>query len=149
MTRTLAQSPPSVEIGTSQWTDPFWSAARQRRLVAPKCAGCGKFRMPPTPFCPRCRSQQIEWIALSGRGTVYSYTVVVKAPLPEMEARTPYAPAVIELADADGVRLISNIVNAYVDEIRVGLDVDVVWDTQPGGLVVPRFELSKDREGTT
>ena len=141
MTAELSKSPPPVEIGKSQWTEPFWAAAREHRLVAPKCGSCGTFRMPPTPFCPNCRSQEIDWIGLSGKGLNYSYTVIVKSMLPEMDDCIPYIPAVIELPDADGVRLISNIVNVRPDRVRIGQEVSVVWDSYDDGTVVPRFEL--------
>jgi len=149
MTQQFSKNPPPVEIGSSQWTRPFWDAARQQKLVAPRCVACGTFRMPPTPFCPRCRSQEIDWVTLSGRGLVYSYTVVVKAILPGMEDCIPYMPAVIELPDASGVRLISNIVDADPAHIRIGQTVQVVWHTLPDGEVVPRFKCCAAQEDMT
>ena len=67
--------------------------------------------MPPTPFCPICHSQVLLWEPLSGRGAVFSYTIVAHAILPEMQSHLPYVPAVISLEGADGVRLISNVVD--------------------------------------
>jgi uncharacterized OB-fold protein len=142
MTRILSKSPPPIEIGTSKWTEPFWNAAREYRLVAACCGTCGRFRMPPTPFCPHCRSQEIDWIELSGRGIVYSWTVVVKPMLPGMDDRVPYVPAVIELPDAAGVRLVSNIVDADLEQISIGQEVKVKWETWPDGTVVPMFEIT-------
>jgi uncharacterized protein len=97
--------------------------------------------MPPTPFCPNCRSQAIHWVTLSGRGTVYSYTVVTRAVLAGMDEFLPYVPAVISLPDAGAVRLVSNVVDAPVAEIRVGSEVQVVWEDAPEGVVLPRFVL--------
>ena len=64
-----------VRISTSAVTEPFWRAAQQRKLVACRCVDCGRFRMPPTPFCPHCQSKHVEWPALAGNGTVYSFAV--------------------------------------------------------------------------
>jgi uncharacterized OB-fold protein len=143
MTRLIAQRPPTAGfvLSTNQWTQPFWDAAREHRLVAARCAECGRFRMPPTPFCPNCRSQAIQWTTLSGLGTVYSYTVVSRAMLAGMDECLPYVPAVISLPDAGGVRLVSNVVDAPIEEIRVGREVRVVWDDAPEGAVLPRFAL--------
>ena len=138
---TLAKRPPPelFKLSTNSWTKPFWDAATRHVLVCAQCRACGVFRMPPTPFCPACQSQAIDWPALSGRGNVYSYTVVERAIFPGMEGHLPYVPAVIELEGAPGVRLISNVVDAHVEQIAVGLAVAVVWDDHPHGVAVPRF----------
>jgi hypothetical protein len=45
-------------------TQPFWDAAKQNRLVAPKCVSCGTFRLPPSPFCFECQHRDVEWVGL-------------------------------------------------------------------------------------
>ncbi|TKT74502.1 OB-fold domain-containing protein [Aquamicrobium sp. LC103] len=127
------------ELITDQWTGPYWDAARRHVLTVPKCASCGKFRMPPTPFCPHCLSQEIEWPELSGGGTIYSYTVVTRAIIPQMETTLPYVPALVELPDAPGVRLVTNIVDVPVSEIKVGQAVKVRWHDRRDGVTVPCF----------
>lgn len=143
MTALIAKRPPAVlfQLSTDQWTQPFWDAASRRQLSVPSCAACGVFRMPPTPFCPACQSQAIRWVELSGRGTVYSYSVVSRAILPDMDDCLPYVPAVIELEGAGGVRLISNVVDVPVDAIVIGASVRVIWD-DISGVTVPRFTLA-------
>ena len=142
----IAQRPPPelFKLSTNRWTQPFWDATKQHRLVAPQCGSCGSFRMPPTPFCPSCQSQSIEWIVLSGRGSVYSYTIVERGIVPGMEAHLPYVPAVIELDGAPGVRLISNVVDVDVADIHVGMAVAVVWDDHANGVAVPRFKALRN-----
>jgi uncharacterized OB-fold protein len=98
----------------------------------------GHSRSAPPPFRPRCHSQLAVWEPLSGRGTVFSYTVITQAILPEMQAHLPYVPAVISLDGADGARLISNVVDVPVASVAVGMQVAVVWDAV-NGIVVPRF----------
>ncbi len=138
----IAKRPPPelFKLSTNAWTQPFWDATARHVLVVAQCAGCGRFRMPPTPFCPHCQSQAIDWRTLSGRGTVYSYTVVERAILPGMDAHLPYVPAVVELEGAGGARLISNVVEVEVADMRIGMAVQVVWDDVPDiGVAVPRF----------
>lgn len=127
------------ELVTDRWTEPFWDAARRHVLTAPKCASCGTFRMPPTPFCPHCLSQEVEWPELSGQGTVYSFTVVNRAIIPAMEATLPYVPAIVELPDAPGVRLVSNIVDVPVSSIAIGQAVRLRWHDRADGVSVPCF----------
>jgi uncharacterized OB-fold protein len=143
----IAKRPPDalVHIVVDRWTEPFWAAAGEDRLTCAQCGNCSRFRMPPSPFCPYCRSQQLDWRSLPGTGTVYSFTVVERAVLPGSEDNIPYVAAVIALDGAEPARLISNIVDSDVDAIRIGARVRVVFDHLPDGQSVPRFVLSEDR----
>lgn len=136
----IAKRPPDslFHFSADRFTQPFWDAAAKHCLTVCKCDECGHYRMPPTPFCPRCHSQLAVWEPLSGRGAVFSYTVVRQAILPEMQAHLPYVPAVISLEGAEGARLISNVVDVPVASVAVGMQVAVVWDAV-NGVVVPRF----------
>lgn len=139
----IAQRPPPelFKLSTNAWTQPFWDATQHHELLAARCADCGQVRMPPTPFCPCCQSQKIRWQSLSGRGEVYSYTIVERAILPGMEAHLPYVTAIITLDGADGARLISNLVDVDVAAVSVGMPVQVVWDDVPQvGVAIPRFK---------
>ncbi|MDE8654520.1 Zn-ribbon domain-containing OB-fold protein [Novosphingobium album (ex Liu et al. 2023)] len=137
----IALAPPTdlFRLETDRWTAPFWEAAAQGRLAVPRCGACGTFRLPPTPFCPACRSQALDWVTLSGRGTLYAFTVVRRAGLPGMEGHIPFVPAVVELPDADGARLVTNIVDTPIAEIRIGMSLALVWRRTADGTQVPRF----------
>jgi uncharacterized OB-fold protein len=137
----LAKRPPPdlFKLATNAWTQPFWDAAAQHRLVVAQCETCGTCRMPPTPFCPACQSQQIDWKTLSGLGEIYTYTIVDRAILPGMADHLPYVPAVITLEGGGGVRLISNVVDVALAELAIGMPVQVVWDDLREGVAVPRF----------
>jgi len=66
MARSKPNMPPDlVDLHPDPWTEPFWLAARDHRLVAPRCRFCGTFRMPPTGFCRKCRQQDVEWVDLA------------------------------------------------------------------------------------
>lgn len=141
MTKTLPKAPPEAlfTLETDQWTAPFWQAAAEGWLTAPCCADCGTFRMPPTPFCPVCRSQNLRWPRLSGEGRLYSFTVVARAIMPEMEPSIPYVPALVTLPDAGGVRLITNIVGTAIEDLRLDAPVRVVFHERSDGVVLPLF----------
>jgi uncharacterized OB-fold protein len=137
----IAHEPPTnlFALSTDRWTQPFWDAAAQQRLTACRCASCAKFRMPPTPFCPACRSQTVAWPTLSGHATLYSFTVVRRAGLPGMEAHIPFVPAIVALPDADGVRLVTNIIETPIAAIHIGMPLLVRWSHTSDGTVLPRF----------
>jgi uncharacterized OB-fold protein len=122
-------------------TLPFWQAAAEHRLVVQRCAGCGHMRLPPAPLCPECRSTDADWKQLSGRGEVYTYTIVHRPiaagqPLPTIIA-------VIALEDAGGVRLMSNLVGAAPEEVAIGLPVELVWEDMSAELAIPRFRPAR------
>jgi uncharacterized protein len=137
-TTTLATTIPGelVHIAVNKTTEPFWEAAKQRRLAAPQCADCGAFRMPPTPFCPHCQSPAVDWVELSGAATVYSFAVVHGFPgLPDLTL----VPAVVDLPDAPGARLVSNIVDVAPAEVTIGMPVRVDFSPIADGWLLPVF----------
>jgi len=140
----VSKAPPDslFELATDQWTEPYWQAAREHRLVWPTCTACGTGREMGAPFCHHCLSQEITWKPLSGRGTLYSYTVVRFPLIEAMNDCVPYVPAVIELEGAGGHRLISNVVGAPLDSLHVGAAVEITWHDRADGVTVARFALA-------
>jgi uncharacterized OB-fold protein len=122
------------------WTKPFWDAAAQRRLVAARCLECGQFRHPPTPFCPRCQSQKLDWPELSGDGSIYTFTIVRRLPIPDLPVRVPYVIAVVEPEDAPCIRFVGNIVECKLEDVRFGTAVEVAW-IESASRVVPHWRL--------
>jgi uncharacterized OB-fold protein len=131
-----------VKIAVDPSTEPFWRAARERRLVAPRCADCGTFRLPPTPFCPHCQSAAVAWTELSGLGIVYTFTVVSGFPgLPDITL----VPVVVDLPDAPGARLVSNVVGADPAAVSIGAGLTVDFHPVSDGWLLPVFRLA-DKE---
>jgi len=120
-------------------TRPFWEACRREELVIQRCTACTAFRHPPSPICWRCRSFDHRWERVSGRGTVFSHAIVHRAFLPDVEAHVPYTVVVVALDDADGVRVISNLLEAAPGQVAIGLRVEVVFEAVTADVTVPRF----------
>jgi len=138
----MARTPPTslVDLHPDASTEPFWIAASEHRLVCARCADCGTRRMPPSPFCPVCRSDRVEWDELSGRGHLYSFTVARHALMPDMRESLPHVIGVVELDDAPGIRLVANVVEVAVDAVVIGMPLEVRWDDVPQSAVsVYRF----------
>jgi uncharacterized OB-fold protein len=111
-------------------TRPFWEAATAGRLLIGTCKACGKPHYYPRALCPFCGSDATEWVAASGRGAVYSYSVMRRLPV-------PYALAYVTLDE--GVTMMTNIVDCNLDTIRVGQRVRLVFKPTEGGPPVPMF----------
>jgi uncharacterized OB-fold protein len=111
-------------------TEHFWEAAGQGKLLYKKCAACGDSHFYPRPHCPFCFSDKVEWQEAAGRGTIYTYSVMRRAPV-------PYAIAYVTLAE--GPTMMTNIVDCDLDSIRVGQPVRLVFKPSDGGPPVPMF----------
>lgn len=118
---------------------PFWQACQERRLVIRHCESCHQFFHPPLPVCQKCGSSHLSWRPVSGRGTVYSYTIGHYAVHPSLKAHGPYNVAVVLLDDADDVRLVSNVVDAEPPVLKIGLPVTVCFEPAGDGTLLPRF----------
>lgn len=130
-----------VHIGTDPWTEPFWQAAKAEHLTAAQCAECGTFRMPPTPFCPQCQSQQTQWPELPGTGTIYSFAVCDRSPFPGVPDFV-YVPIVVDLDGAPGARLVSNLVGVEPAQVKIGMKVRVDWNPISEGWKQPVFRVA-------
>ncbi|WP_029009053.1 Zn-ribbon domain-containing OB-fold protein [Azospirillum halopraeferens] len=117
-------------------TAPFWDAAREGRLLVQRCRACGEHIFYPRLLCPHCMSDALEWVETSGRGTVYSFTIVHKAP-PGFRDEAPYAVGLVDLAE--GPRLMTRILADDLDRISVGLPVEVSFTSAGGGIDLPVF----------
>lgn len=126
-----------LHITTSADTEPFWQAARERRLTACQCARCGHFRMPPTPVCPECSSFEKAWPTLSGTGTVFSFAICNRNPA----TGDPYVyvPVVVDLDGAPGARIIANVTGCNAEDVAIGMAVSVEWTPICDGWVLPNF----------
>ena len=114
----------------------FWfEAAKERRLVIQRCAGCGVLRHPPRPRCDKCGSYEWDAAEASGRGTVYSFVVNHHPQVPAFDY--PLAVGLIELEE--GTRLVANIVGIDPSEIEVGMPVEVEWIEHDPDLTLPAF----------
>jgi uncharacterized protein len=111
-------------------TKAFWDACAQGQLMIGKCRACGQTHFYPRTICPDCFSDETELQPASGRGVIYTYSVMRRAPI-------PYAIAYVTLAE--GPTMMTNIVDCDLDQIRVGQAVRLVFKPSEGGPPVPMF----------
>jgi uncharacterized OB-fold protein len=111
-------------------TQAFWDAAGEGKLLIKKCNACGQVHFYPRPNCPFCFSDNTAWQQASGQGTIYTYSVMRRAPV-------PYAIGYVTLAE--GPTMMTNIVDCDLDGIKIGQKVKVVFKPSDGGPPVPCF----------
>lgn len=105
---------------------PFWEGTRRHELLVRKCKGCGEYQWPPRPMCSSCHFCDFEWVKLSGKGILYTYTVVNRAFNPVFENDVPYGIAVIELEE--GPRMVGNSVDMKPEDLKVGMPMEAVFN---------------------
>jgi hypothetical protein len=116
----------------------FYESCGRGELRFQRCTGCGKWRHVPRHKCGQCSSWEWEWAQSSGRGRVFSWTVVSRPMHPDFVDDVPYAPAIIEMEE--GVRLVSWVVDCPPDELRKGMPVEVVFDAVTDEVTLPKFK---------
>jgi uncharacterized OB-fold protein len=88
---------------------PFWAGTARGELLVQTCSSCGRRRMPPRPMCPHCRSLEHEWVASSGRGTIWSFTVPHPPLLPAYSELAPYNVIIVALEEEPTIRFVGNL----------------------------------------
>jgi uncharacterized OB-fold protein len=141
MTDKLAQAIPGdhIRISVDPSTEGFWNAAKEEKLTAPKCTKCGSFHLPPRPYCPECQNNTFEWPVLPGTGTVYSFAVCHKSPYPDVPD-FDYIPVVVDLDGAPKTRLVSNLIDIKLADVKIGMKVQVLWNPIQDGWKLPIFK---------
>jgi len=122
---------------------PFWDAARDHRLVLQRCASCGYYNHPPRLACDACLSQQLRFEPVSGRGTIYTFTVMHQRDVAGFESEAPFINLVVELAEQPRLLMVSNLPLAERDRVRIDAPVEVIFEDR-GGVIVPQFKLISD-----
>ncbi len=116
---------------------PFWEALRRHELVVQRCDECETPRFVPGERCRNCGSPSATWSTVSGDATVYTFSIVHRAPTPAYQADVPYAIAYVELAE--GPRMPTRLVDVDPDAVAIGMPLEVVFDDVDDDLTLYRF----------
>ena len=111
-------------------TRPFWEAAARGQLVVQECQVCGHRQWTPQFACRNCLSESMGWLDCSGRGVVYSSTVVHRSPDPQRWP-TPYVLAVVTIEE--GPQLLTRVVGCSPSEVAIGMPVRVAFGDLAAG----------------
>jgi uncharacterized OB-fold protein len=116
---------------------PFYEGARRHELRVQRCAGCGALRFPARALCSECLSGDSDWVAVSGRGEIYSFNVMHQVYHPGFADEVPYAVVLVKLAE--GPKMISNVVGVDVRAVKIGMPVRVVFEPLSDEVTLPKF----------
>lgn len=113
----------------------YWEGCRRGELRYQRCAACEALQTNPVTRCWRCHRPDPEWVTATGRGTLYSWTVVWRPQHPAFEV--PYAPAVVELDE--GPRVLAAVVGCEPDELAEKMALEVTFHRVDDEITLPFF----------
>ena len=123
---------PAIDVDSR----PYWTSGKDGVLVIFRCADCAYYVHPPVPFCPRCESRNVTPQTVSGKATVFSFTVNHKQWVPGLPV--PCVLALVTIAEQDDVRLVTEIVGCAPADVTFGMTVEVLFEPAED-LWVPLF----------
>lgn len=127
----------------NELTAPFWAASRENRLVIQKCHACGYYNHPPKPACDSCMSEDLAFVPVSGKGVIWSRTVMYTPNVPGFEDEVPYLNVAVELDEQPDLLMITNLLDASVEDAEVGRRVEVDFQKVNDDITLPQFRLAK------
>jgi uncharacterized OB-fold protein len=120
----------------------FFEGAARGELLVRQCSNCGRYQTPPLPMCPECNSLAWTPRQMSGKGTVYTYTVTHHPQFTGFV--TPFVVALVELEE--GPRIVSNVIDVDPGEVSIGLPVEVAFVAVDDELTLPLFRVAGGTE---
>ena len=119
----------------------YWEGLELGELRIQRCDTCSQHVFYPRSICPHCSSDQLSWVTASGKGTIYSYTVVHQAYGPFADD-APFIVALVTLAE--GVRMMTRIVNTARKQVKIDAPVHVIFTRVGENIPLPYFQLDED-----
>ena len=108
-------------------TRAFWAGAARGELVIPRCDACAAFNWYPREQCRSCGRGSFTWTPVSGRGRLFSWSVVRHAFLPQFRDKVPYVPGLVAIEEDPRVRLVTELVDCEPSELWFEMPVEVVF----------------------
>tara|TARA_R110002020_G_scaffold75315_16_gene191811 strand:+ start:21384 stop:21797 length:414 start_codon:yes stop_codon:yes gene_type:complete len=127
---------------SSTLDEPWYAAARGGQLLFQRSTSTGAPVWYPRRLAPGTLADDLEWAEASGRGTLYSYSIVYRTPNSEFADEVPYVLALVDLDE--GVRLTTRIVDTEPDALVVGARVDVIFEPIGDALAAAYFTVKKE-----
>ena len=124
----------------------YWTALHDGRLLIQRCTDCGGAQLYPRDRCLACRGP-VAFEEASGRGNIYSFTVIRQNYARPFRNWIPYVVALVEIVEQPELRLTTNLVGCALEEIRIGMAVRVVFrqiEDSRGDVWLPLFEPDRD-----
>lgn len=125
------------DVTPYNFSRPFWEATREKKLLIQYCPASGRYQFLPRPVSIFTGTRKLEWREVSGRGTLFSYTIASRGP-DVFRGHEPYAVGMVTLDE--GVNIIGNVVNCDRGALRIGMRVAPHWHPMADGKHLLMFQ---------
>jgi uncharacterized OB-fold protein len=136
---TTHDAPPLPLPSPDAVTQFFWDGVERHELWIQRCRNCRHYPHYPKTLCRYCQSDDLAGEQVSGRATLYTWTIAVQPFHPFYVDRIPYVVATVELVEQPGLMFMSQIVDCAEEDLRIGLPLEVVFEQLGPGLTLPFF----------
>lgn len=104
----------------------YFAGTVRGELRVQRCGECGLHHHYPRLACPHCGSDALEWVTASGRGTVYSFTVIRQQGIPPFNEQVPFVVALVDLEEP-GARFIARMPELAPEDAAIGMAVHAAF----------------------
>lgn len=137
MTQTV-ETPAKPVPEPDELSRPFSEGAREGKLLLQLCRACGQYLVLGCRVCTECLAEELDWTAVSGRGTLFTFGIMHQLYHPAFASSVPYNVAVVELDE--GPRINTTVIGVANDDLRVGMRLEVVFEQQNTEIWLPKFQ---------
>jgi uncharacterized OB-fold protein len=137
----MAEQQPRPLPAPDELTRPFWEAARQHQLVVQQCSACSYFNHPPRTVCDACQSQTLAFVPVSGKGTVYTFSIMYQQNIAGFEQQVPYVNLLVELDEQPQLFMVTNLPGTERDKVKIGGRVEVYFEDVNEEITLPMFRV--------
>ena len=116
----------------------IWEGTKERKLLIQECKDCNSKIFYLRKHCPECWSSDLSWAEAGGRAKIYSYSITMGGVEKRFADDLPFVLALVDLEE--GVRMMTNIVNCDPEEVRIGMDVEVVFEHVTDEITLPKWQ---------
>jgi uncharacterized OB-fold protein len=115
---------------------PYWEATLEHRLAVQQCQSCHRSQWGPEWYCWRCGSAELGWADVEGTATIYSWERVWHPVHPALVESVPYLVVLVELPQADNVRMVGNLLGDPRQDVPIGGPAHAVFEDHDGYTLV-------------
>jgi uncharacterized OB-fold protein len=139
----MTELPPKPVPVPDELSQGYWDAAARDALEIQRCRSCGRYHHPAVTVCSSCGAEELAYEPVSGHGTIYSYTITHDARTPAFAARAPYAVVWVELDEQPQLRLLVNMPETPLDDVKIGARVEAYFEPVSEAVKLPQFRLAR------
>jgi len=124
----LPKGLPEPVTEADQLDKPYWDGTRAGKLMVQRCKSCHGFQWGPEWICHSCRSWDLEWVEVKGRGKIWTWTRCWHPVHPALKERGPYIAVLVELPEAGNIRMLGNLLGDAAQSVTIGAEVEAVFE---------------------